>query len=73
MRIPTPLTPSVDYEVTCNISIDEYFDTVYVDDKALFGNKYNKVITISVAMCLNHHRHLNEGVGIVQFFTSVNI
>ena len=49
MIMPTPLTPSVDSKVACNISVDEYFDTVHVDNKALFGNKYNQVINISVA------------------------
>ena len=47
--MPTPLTPYVDCEVTCNILVDEYFDTVHVDNKDLFRNKHNKVINISGA------------------------
>ena len=49
MIMPTPLIPSVYCELTCNISVDEYFDTVHMDNKGLFGNKHNKVINLSVA------------------------
>ena len=49
MIIPIPMTPSIDYKVTCNILVDEYFDTTREDNKALFGNKQNKVINLSAA------------------------